>query len=73
MKVFNFLEKEPAPQTWKEVAQLYGVSIRTMYNLRKKYKLTDLPSGKLMPCHVDRIFKTLGNPNAFPRFYEVHQ
>ncbi len=50
-------------KTRKEIANEYGISIKTLNRWIKKAKL-DLPSGLIDPLHLKIIYKSFGFPGT---------
>jgi hypothetical protein len=50
------------PQTWGEIAELYQVTPRCVFEWRKKSGFDDMKGRRLRPADVARIFDAWGDP-----------
>ena len=51
-----------ATKTRKQMANEYGIHVRTFSRWLKKYKI-ELPSGNITPKYQKIIYEALGNPS----------
>lgn len=59
------------PRTKKELANLYGVNIKTLSNWFKK-KNIEVPRGAIMPADLEKIFEKIGHPENTRKRTKLH-